>query len=510
MPRIMLWSRPSRRIWACKSVPININSGSYSSAKWWTGHLKNAKKNELVQIMGFYGLSAETIEDAFSEMHGMARASKKCTNFFSQYNINPRADEHLTEAQWEAAHELHRKNHGLDHLPYFRVRHIKGGRIHEHGIALRVDPETGKAISDSLTAPINERTSRELEISFGLERGQSILVPNRELERPDRRPKKHEKFRAERTGIDPETVKAEARAVWRSADNAASFRAGLEASGAYVLARGDRRGFVIIDQGGGDHSLARAVGVKTAEVRARMEGIDPASLPTVDEARAQQKARAADRQHQQQPDIAAGKTPKMEPKQPANQNDAPQPGPFMPFAFDTVAGEITEQRPHPYAATATPDRESKIAAQEPLQAVEPFSAPPTPEQQPTTSGEAHSPAPRAFAHAAVDDFLADAQAALGRAERVSSRFLAGIAERIEAIIHFLSDIFAPPPKLTRNQAERAVMVADERAQENADLAAYFNNEAARDRLLDGIRIDDAEVERQERVERGGDNRERDW
>ena len=111
--------------------------------------LQKAETNELVEIIGFYDLSAETIKDAFSEMraHG-AGVSKNCDNYFSQYNINPRADEHLTEAQWEEAHALHRKNHGLDHLPYFRVRHIKDGRLHEHGIALRVDPDTGKAISD--------------------------------------------------------------------------------------------------------------------------------------------------------------------------------------------------------------------------------------------------------------------------------------------------------------------------------------------------------------------------
>jgi hypothetical protein len=94
-------------------MPIVINSKSCSDAGWWTNHLQKTETNERVEIVGFYGLSAETIEDAFSEMHGMAQASKKCTNFFSQYNINPRADEHLTEAQWEEAHALHRKNHGL-------------------------------------------------------------------------------------------------------------------------------------------------------------------------------------------------------------------------------------------------------------------------------------------------------------------------------------------------------------------------------------------------------------
>ncbi len=281
-------------------MPIIINSRSCSDAGWWTNHLKKAETNERVEVIGFYGLSAETIEDAFSEMQAMARASKRTTNFFSQYNINPRADERLTEAQWEEAHALHRKNHGLDHLPYFRVRHVKEGRVHEHGIALRVDPETGKAISDSLTAADNERTSRALEIRFDLERGRSILTRDREGERPERRPKKRETFREGRK-IDLETVNADARAAREQADNGRSFRAAIEASGDYVLARGDRRDFVIVDRNGEAHSLAKRLGMKTAEMRGYTADLDPASMPSVEQAKALQAERQTDRAEQSRP-----------------------------------------------------------------------------------------------------------------------------------------------------------------------------------------------------------------
>jgi hypothetical protein len=274
-------------------MPIVINSKSCSNAGFWAKHLLRADTNERIEIIGFYGLSAETIKDAFGEMRVMAQGGK-AKNFFSQYNINPRGDEQLSEAQWDEAHALHRKAHGLDHLAYFRVRHIKRDelgylRVHEHGIALRVDPDTGKAIPDSLTAQINERTSRDLEIRFDLARGHSVLTPDRDNDRPDRRPKKHESFRGDRSGIDPEIVKADARAARQRSDNGQSFRAALQASGAYILARGDRRDFVIIDRGGDDHSLARRLGMKAAELRAFMADLDPASLPSVAEAKAQQQ-----------------------------------------------------------------------------------------------------------------------------------------------------------------------------------------------------------------------------
>jgi hypothetical protein len=274
-------------------VPVIINSRSCSNAGWWAKHLKSAEKNERVEVIGFYGLTSETIPDAFRELRGMAQASDRCKNFFSQYNINP--VESLTEEQWEQAHDLHRQNHGLDHLPYFRVRHIKDGRIHEHGIALRVDPATGKAVSDSLTAAKNERTSRELETRFGLERGHSVLTPNRDAPRPERRPKKWEQFRGAEGGIDPEAVSRALREIKQRCDSGQSFKAGIEAAG-YVLAQGDRRTFVVIDPTGDDHSLGRRLGIKAGELRTFMQGVDLASLPGVEEGREMQRATEMERQ----------------------------------------------------------------------------------------------------------------------------------------------------------------------------------------------------------------------
>ena len=99
-------------------MPITINSKSCSDAGWWAKHAQKTETNERVEIIGFYGLGAETIEDAFRQMRGLA-AESEAKNFFSAYNINPRADEHLTEAQWDEAHALHLKNHGLDSSALF-------------------------------------------------------------------------------------------------------------------------------------------------------------------------------------------------------------------------------------------------------------------------------------------------------------------------------------------------------------------------------------------------------
>jgi hypothetical protein len=269
-------------------VPININGGSRRAGGWWAKHLENKATNERVEVVEIVGLNATTLPEAFREMHAVSRGTK-CDNYFYQANINPRADEHLTPEQWQKAVDTLEKNLGLTGQPRFVIEHEKEGRTHQHVIWSRIDITQMRAIPDSLTAAIHERTSRELEISFDLERGKSILVADRDFDRPERRPKKHETIRALDSGIDPQTMKVEVSALWCSADNAHSFKAALEANG-YVLARGDRRDMVIIDQAGDVHSLGRRAGVKAAELRERMKVIDPASLPSVIEARAQQRA----------------------------------------------------------------------------------------------------------------------------------------------------------------------------------------------------------------------------
>jgi hypothetical protein len=265
-------------------MPIVIEGGSRSAGRWWARHLQDAEKNERVELVEIVGLSAATVPALFREMRAIALGTR-CKNYFYQYNINPRGDEHLTGEQWKAAHGITLANLGLGGQPHFRVRHTKNGRTHEHGIALRIDLERMKAIPDSLTARIHEQTSRQLEIKFGLERGQSILVADRQQPRPARRPKKWETFRGGESGLDPRNISNELAALWQGSDSGPGFRAALETTG-YILAKGDRRNLVVIDRAGDEHSLTRRLGIKAADVNARMSAVDPASLPSVAEAKA--------------------------------------------------------------------------------------------------------------------------------------------------------------------------------------------------------------------------------
>ena len=84
--------------------------------------------------------------------------------------------------------------------------------------------------------------------------------------------------------------------LWNASDSGEAFVAGLEGLG-LTLAKGDRRGFVLIDPQGEIHALPRMIeGARTADVREKLRDIDPASLPTVAEAKALTELAAAARE----------------------------------------------------------------------------------------------------------------------------------------------------------------------------------------------------------------------
>lgn len=260
-----------------------ISGGSRSNWRFFSKHLMRTDENERVVVTEIRGLASENVLGAFRELDALASGTQ-CKNFFYHCNINPREGETLTPEQWEQAVDTLERNLGLEGHSRIVVQHEKNGRTHQHVIWDRIDPDTMTAVSDSFTARVHERTSRELEETFGLEPVESILVKDRQTPR-ERTPQNWETFRGHRSGIDPRGVKVEVTELWQGADSGAAFAAALEERG-YILAQGDRRDFCIIDQAGNEHSLARRIdGVKAAEVRARMADIDREALPSVEAAR---------------------------------------------------------------------------------------------------------------------------------------------------------------------------------------------------------------------------------
>jgi hypothetical protein len=272
---------------------------------FWAAHLMRTDQNERVALVDIRGLAGESVRDCLVELDAIAQGTRTKNGFYVA-SLNPRDDETLTNEQWTTAADRLEENLGLAGQPRFIVEHEKEGRTHRHVVWGRIDADTMKAIPADFNFARHEQTSRELEELFGLE-------PVTVEPRAERGPKDWETFRAQDSGIDPKEMALEITALWQGADSGLAFKAALEDAG-YILARGDRRDFVIIDQAGDDHSITRRTGAKAAEVRARLADIDRDALPSVAEARELARAQADT--------STGGELPEPEPDaQPTDTND---------------------------------------------------------------------------------------------------------------------------------------------------------------------------------------------
>ncbi len=260
---------------------------SRCNAKHFSGYLLRTENGQSVIIHDVVGLVGDNIKGWFEQMAAMAVGSQ-ADNYFYHFTLNPRIGEEFTPEQRQIAVATALRNLGLDGQPYFIIEHA-GIRPHYHGIVLRVDLDTGKAVSDSNNYAIHMRTADELERRFGhkrTERGRGPDGPN---------PKEHEVQRGAQTGIDRDEVKELLTRLWRTTDSGKALAAAIEDHG-FILARGDSRGYVVIDEAGDVHSLAKRVaGARTKDINARMKDVPLGSLPSVEEARKLAKERAAER-----------------------------------------------------------------------------------------------------------------------------------------------------------------------------------------------------------------------
>lgn len=255
-------------------------------------HLMNAFDNERVEVGQVRGTVAEDLHGAFGEYEAIA-AGTRCKRPLYSLSINP--SEPLSRERYLAAIDRIEKGLGLAGQPRAVVFHVKNGREHCHVVWSRVDAKTMKAVHLSHDRMKLRSLSRELAREFGLKLPEGLERDKGEQRGQQKDMTLAEKRQAEQTGIAPEKRRKEITQAWQASDSAEAFRAALSQKG-YMLARGDKRGLVVIDRYGHVHSLARQIeGVKTRELKAKLAPIAD-QLPTVDQARVLQReqSKAAD------------------------------------------------------------------------------------------------------------------------------------------------------------------------------------------------------------------------
>lgn len=240
-------------------------------------HLMNLRDNDHVGIHELRGFVGNGLESAFKEAHAISLGTK-CSQFLFSLSLSPPEMENVPIEIFEDAIDRIEKKIGLLGQPRAVVFHEKNGRRHCHVVWSRIDPERLRAINLSHYKLKLQDISRQLflennwQMPPGLQQGMEPDALNYSMA---------EGQQAARVKLEPKTLKALFQRCWAQSDSKPAFAAALKEHG-FILAKGDRRGFVAVDQHGEIYSISRWVGIKVKEVRARLGS--PDDLPQVDEA----------------------------------------------------------------------------------------------------------------------------------------------------------------------------------------------------------------------------------
>lgn len=262
-----------------------IKGGSRAGPSQLAWHLQRRDTNEKIEILELQS-PAGSLKDAFIDWQTLSEGTQGFKGLYHA-NIDPAKDYVMTPAQWQRAVEVLEEELGFQGQPRAVVMHEKRGRQHIHVVWARTDVDKMTLRSDSQNYLAHERASKKLELEFGHEQ-----VPGKHAKRdrekqpefPQSEYTQAEWQQWERTGLDPAARKDQVTALKQACDNGQTFKAALEEAG-YVLAKGDRRDFVIVDEVGNIHSLGRQIrGTKAADLRAFMKDVDREALPAASEA----------------------------------------------------------------------------------------------------------------------------------------------------------------------------------------------------------------------------------
>lgn len=271
-----------------------IKGASRRSVKFWAKHLTDTKTNDRAEMVDKRGLLSENLTDLLTEIQDNADLTD-CKNAMYIASFSPAIGEVLNEAQWERAYEIFEQHRGIPEGQRRIVyEHEKEGRTHRHVVWDRIDIENVRAFPDGLDWKVCALASKDITHELGLQHTPGILFREPGAPRPERNPKAWEMFRGMKTEVDVKALAAEVKELHRQSENGQQFKAALEQHG-YELVTG-KRGLLILDLAGDEHSLARRCGITIKALDAFMRDVDRASLPTVEQAKEQYRERQAERE----------------------------------------------------------------------------------------------------------------------------------------------------------------------------------------------------------------------
>lgn len=242
-------------------------------------HLMRLDDNEHVALHELRGFAADNLRDAFTEAEAISGGTK-CRQYLFSLSLSPPEDARVPVEVFEDAIGRIEERLGLSGQPRAVVFHEKEGRRHAHCVWSRIDADTMTARPMSFFKTKLMSVSRDLYLEHGWKMPRGL---ENAAERNPTNFSLAEWQQAKRQGIDPRWLKAALQECWQRSDNETSFGRALEERG-FFLARGDRRGFVVLDHQGEIWSLPKVLGLKTKDVRGRLDTGE--SLRSVDDTKA--------------------------------------------------------------------------------------------------------------------------------------------------------------------------------------------------------------------------------
>ena len=246
-------------------------------------YLLQDKKNDRADLLDLRGWTADTLKNALVLSEEIALGKTQCAKPFYHASFRLPSGETLTPEQWQHCADTLEQRLGLDGHHRALVLHTYKGEQHLHVVWDRIDEHTLKAVNLSFEHLRCKKTARELEKALGLQR---VSNEKREPEKELAAPTMAEEQQARRKGQNLHESRTAIRKAWAQSANGTQFADALSERG-LVLAQGERRDYVAIDEQGSVYSIGkRTTGATAREVRAKLADLDHEHVPTVAQARA--------------------------------------------------------------------------------------------------------------------------------------------------------------------------------------------------------------------------------
>lgn len=257
-----------------------LKGAQRGAAKQLAVHLLNDVENDHVEIHEVSGFLSQDVTGAFKEIQAIAKGTR-CKQPFFSVSMSPPSDATVTIEQFEDAVDRIAESNGLTGQPRAIIFHEKDGRRHAHAVWSRID-------ADTMTAKnLPHFKNRLMTISRDLYFEHQWKMPQGLRDHSVKSPTNvtlAEWQAAKRRGKNAIDQKKLIQQCWSASDSPSGFQAALAEHG-YTLAKGDRRGHVIVCHDGEILAVARATGLRAKHIRERLG--DPKDLPSVADALSQ-------------------------------------------------------------------------------------------------------------------------------------------------------------------------------------------------------------------------------